>query len=109
MARLCFSFTGELPNDSWGDFKSEDHMQQALYTEGVVSKLSHIHPTSVWQIPCRRTLSEADKLSYIAAVKCLHSKPPTTASDFDGVRSRYDDFLATHINNTDYIHFVVGG
>lgn len=53
-----------------------------------------------------RTLSEADKLSYIAAIKCLQSKPPTTASDFDGVRSRYDDFLATHINNTDYIHFV---
>ena len=109
MARLCFSFTDELPDGSWGDSKSKEHMQQALCKEGVVSELSQTHLASVWQIPCRRTLSKADKLSYIAAVKCLHSKPPTTASDFDGVRSRYDDFVATHINNTDYIHFVVGG
>ncbi|OCL15161.1 Di-copper centre-containing protein [Glonium stellatum] len=53
-----------------------------------------------------RTLSKAKKLSYIAAVKYLQSKPLITASGFDGVRNRFDDFQATHINNTDYIHFV---
>ncbi|KAF2815951.1 Di-copper centre-containing protein, partial [Mytilinidion resinicola] len=54
-----------------------------------------------------RTLSSSEKLSYIAAIKCLQTKPALTSRDFSGVRSRYDDFLATHINNTDFIHFVM--
>ncbi|KAF2491927.1 Di-copper centre-containing protein [Lophium mytilinum] len=53
-----------------------------------------------------RALGNSEKLAYIAAVKCLKTKPALTSRDFSGVRSRFDDFLATHINNTDFIHFV---
>ncbi|KAF4633758.1 hypothetical protein G7Y89_g4358 [Cudoniella acicularis] len=52
-----------------------------------------------------RTLSNSDKLSYISAVKCLMSKPPQTSAYFAGVQTRYDDFVALHINSTNYVHF----
>lgn len=48
----------------------------------------------------RRTLANSDKLSYINAVKCLMGKPPQLASVFPGSKSRYDDFVALHINST---------
>lgn len=36
------------------------------------------------------------------------TKPPQTSEDvIPGVRSRYDDFLGTHIVNADNVHFVV--
>lgn len=48
-----------------------------------------------------------ERKSYISAVKCLQAKQPITRNLFEGVRSRYDDFVAAHINETDYVHFVV--
>ncbi|KAL0259595.1 hypothetical protein SLS55_005332 [Diplodia seriata] len=57
--------------------------------------------------PVRRTLSDHEKKSYISAVKCLQAKSPRTSSYFSGARTRYDDFVAAHINATDYVHFVV--
>ncbi|ETS81057.1 hypothetical protein PFICI_06059 [Pestalotiopsis fici W106-1] len=53
-----------------------------------------------------RTLSNSEKQSYISAVKCLQKAPAQTQSTYAGVRSRYDDFMAEHINRTDFIHFV---
>ncbi|KAK7908451.1 hypothetical protein PG985_015754 [Apiospora marii] len=51
------------------------------------------------------TLSDAEKLEYTAAVKCLMAKPATVDPEkVPGARSRYDDFVAAHINNTPYIH-----
>lgn len=55
----------------------------------------------------RRTLSTDQKHEYIAAVKCLAGKPSQTGGIYPGAKSRYDDFVGTHIVNTDYIHFVV--
>lgn len=52
-----------------------------------------------------RTLANSDKLSYINAVKCLMGKPPQLASVFPGSKSRYDDFVALHINSTNYVHW----
>ncbi|TPX18286.1 uncharacterized protein E0L32_002795 [Thyridium curvatum] len=50
-------------------------------------------------------ISPKEREEYIAAVKCLQSKSPRTASSKGpGVRSRFDDFVATHIEQTDYIH-----
>ncbi|KAH7149696.1 hypothetical protein B0J13DRAFT_312956 [Dactylonectria estremocensis] len=53
-----------------------------------------------------RTLSTAQKKEYITAVKCLASKPSQTGGIYEGAKSRYDDFVATHIVNTDDVHFV---
>lgn len=55
----------------------------------------------------RRTLSNNQKADYIAAVKCLQGKPGRTQHLYPGVRSRYDDYLGTHINITDLYHFSV--
>ncbi|KAI0542229.1 hypothetical protein GGR58DRAFT_300870 [Xylaria digitata] len=50
-------------------------------------------------------LSSAEKKQYIAAVKCLQSKPSTADPSFaPGARTRYDDFVAVHINQTLSIH-----
>lgn len=54
-----------------------------------------------------RTLTVKERLRYIKAQKCLMKKPPQTSSeDVPGVRSRYEDFLGTHIVNADSVHFV---
>ncbi|KAK5658686.1 hypothetical protein OQA88_2083 [Cercophora sp. LCS_1] len=52
-----------------------------------------------------RTLSTTQKAAYINAVKCLQSKPGQTQHLYPGVRSRFDDYVGTHINITDLYHF----
>jgi len=56
----------------------------------------------------RKTFSKEDKKTYIAAVKCLQSKPSIADPSFaPGARTRYDDFVAVHINQTLSIHGTV--
>ncbi|KAF8851362.1 Di-copper centre-containing protein [Acephala macrosclerotiorum] len=51
-------------------------------------------------------LTSVEKINYINAVKCLQQKSPRTPlSAAPGVRTRYDDFVATHINQTLRIHY----
>ncbi|KAK7984514.1 hypothetical protein PG989_011916 [Apiospora arundinis] len=51
------------------------------------------------------TLSNEEKLDYTRAVQCLMAKPAITPADkVPGARSRYDDIVATHINQTRTIH-----
>ncbi|EME82556.1 uncharacterized protein MYCFIDRAFT_57308 [Pseudocercospora fijiensis CIRAD86] len=50
------------------------------------------------------TLCRDEKKAYIKAVKCLLEKPSISGHLVPGARSRYDDFLATHINQTLTIH-----
>ena len=58
--------------------------------------------------PFRRTLSKQERLKYIDSVKCLMKKPALTdKKDLPGAKSRYDDFLGTHIVRADDVHFVV--
>lgn len=52
-------------------------------------------------------MTQSDQLDYINAVKCLRSKPALTADTYEGAKSRYDDFQAVHIDNTDFIHWCV--
>jgi hypothetical protein len=53
----------------------------------------------------RSTLSMIEQLKYNTVVLCLKSQPPITPSEVvPGSRSRFDDFIATHINQTLYIH-----
>ncbi|KAJ9621865.1 hypothetical protein H2203_006745 [Taxawa tesnikishii (nom. ined.)] len=50
------------------------------------------------------SLSSTQKTNYINAVLCLQSKPSKSGSLAPGAKSRYDDFVATHINQTLTIH-----
>ncbi|KAF2721002.1 tyrosinase [Polychaeton citri CBS 116435] len=54
-------------------------------------------------------LSTADRQGFTAAVECLQQTPPQVmteaeAPNYPGVKSRYDEFIATHINYTLNIH-----
>ncbi|ROV93754.1 hypothetical protein VSDG_06984 [Cytospora chrysosperma] len=47
-----------------------------------------------------------EKKDYIRAVRCLQTTPSLTPSELgSGIKSRYDDFIATHMNQTLSIHF----
>jgi len=50
------------------------------------------------------TLSNSQKVAYSNAVLCLQNKPSKSGSFAPGARSRYDDFVAVHINQTLTIH-----
>ncbi|KAF4548008.1 Tyrosinase-like protein 4 [Elsinoe fawcettii] len=50
------------------------------------------------------TLSSSDKKAYLNAVKCLMKKPSRMTATAPGAKSRYDDFVAVHIQNTLSIH-----
>lgn len=57
----------------------------------------------------RGAMSKNARLEYISAVQCLQVKSPLfTKKAAPGVRSRFDDFAATHIQRTPYVHFDVG-
>ncbi|KAL1970846.1 hypothetical protein VTN77DRAFT_2680 [Rasamsonia byssochlamydoides] len=50
--------------------------------------------------------STAEKKAYINAVLCLQSKPSITPFELaPGAKTRYDDFIVTHINQTLEIHY----
>lgn len=55
--------------------------------------------------PNRHSLTKAERLAYVNAVKCLTTKPSRTpATDIPGARTRYDDFVASHLVETPYVH-----
>jgi len=52
------------------------------------------------------SLSQTERKSYISAVKCLQSKPARTPAEVaPGAKTRFDDYVATHINQTLAIHY----
>ncbi|KAH7127011.1 hypothetical protein B0J11DRAFT_291635 [Dendryphion nanum] len=52
------------------------------------------------------SLSNTERKSYTDAVLCLQAKQARTPSSLvPGVRSRFDDWVATHINQTNFIHY----
>jgi tyrosinase len=55
------------------------------------------------------SLSDDEKIAYTNAVKCLMNKPSISGDAAPGAKSRYDDFVAVHINQTLTIHATVGG
>ncbi len=53
----------------------------------------------------RRTLPKADRKAYIAAIKCLQTKPSLLdPATFPGSKSLFDDFVAIHLMQTLNIH-----
>lgn len=55
-----------------------------------------------------RTFTRQEKKAYINSVLCLRDLPSITPPDLaPGAKSRYDDFVVTHINQTQIIHYTV--
>ncbi|RBQ78445.1 hypothetical protein VDGD_05971 [Verticillium dahliae] len=51
------------------------------------------------------SLTRGERRLYIKAVKCLHSRPSKyPRSEAPGARSRFDDFVVTHVQQTMSIH-----
>lgn len=51
-------------------------------------------------------LSKSERKAYTAAVQCLQKKQTKTpASLIPGARSRFDDWVGTHVNQTMTIHY----
>ncbi|KAF2124904.1 Di-copper centre-containing protein [Dothidotthia symphoricarpi CBS 119687] len=78
----------------------------ASLSEGAKSKrggcnLSNVAIRREWG-----SLSKADRKSYTNAVLCLQKKKANTPSALmPGAKTRYDDWVATHINQTLTIHY----
>lgn len=52
------------------------------------------------------SLSKEQRSEYIRAVKCLQDKPARTPSSVaGGAKTRFDDWIVTHINQTLTIHY----
>ena len=57
----------------------------------------------------RGDISATEKKAYIAAMLCIMQKPSKLDSTkFPGAKSRYDDFVVVHMNQTMNIHGTVG-
>jgi tyrosinase len=53
-------------------------------------------------------LTKPERRNYIDAIKCLHSKPALTpAGVAPGAKSRFDDFVVTHVLQTYSVHATV--
>lgn len=53
----------------------------------------------------RGSLRTEERLEYIKAVQCIMSAPPQTPESVaPGAKTRFDDFVAVHINETLAIH-----
>jgi hypothetical protein len=66
--------------------------------QGMVSpsKLAFCH-TCILNQPPRRSLGAVEKADYIASIRCLLTSPAKGRAFFP-VQTRYDDFVAVHIN-----------
>ncbi|KAK7957228.1 uncharacterized protein PG986_006450 [Apiospora aurea] len=53
-----------------------------------------------------RHLSDGQRQQYIGAVQCMMKEPGTATATLSIVRNRFEDFLATHVKQTDFVHFV---
>jgi hypothetical protein len=87
-------------------FKVSQHNR----AERMVSNVDPANWACIVDSYARRSLRKSEKLHYLSSVQCALKKPaltPTTAAP--GAVSRYDDLVATHINQTMSIHFVVCG
>lgn len=83
-----------------GVFNLGVHLSQYGYPNPQKCTLGNVARRREWS-----TLSKSEKKDYISAVQCLYNKPSKTPSILaPGAKTRYDDFVATHINQTLFIH-----
>lgn len=66
----------------------------------------NIGPGLSLTLPSRHDLTVDERKAYTSAVLCLQAKEPQTPSSLaPGAKTRYDDWIVTHINQTYTIHF----
>ncbi|OAL45941.1 Di-copper centre-containing protein [Pyrenochaeta sp. DS3sAY3a] len=83
-----------------GVFKLGFHVAKNGYPNAKTCTLANTAVRREWS-----TLTPWEKTDYINAVKCLAKKPAKTPAGLAaGAKNRYDDFVATHINQTLAIH-----
>ncbi|KAE8153500.1 hypothetical protein BDV25DRAFT_168743 [Aspergillus avenaceus] len=85
-----------LARESLGNIQHEHRRSQCRLEDAQVRK--------EW-----RELPQTARLEFIGAIQCLQDTPPTISADlmeiYPGVKSRYDEFLAVHIQLVKHIHF----
>lgn len=87
---------------SWAYNTTKDRLSETKDKRGGCS-LSNLRIRRDW-----RMFFPEEKRAYVSAVRCLQKLPARSPADFaPGARTRYDDFLATHINQTLNIHYTV--
>ncbi|KAM0417165.1 hypothetical protein ACHAPT_012874 [Fusarium lateritium] len=81
-----------------------DNAQEFVETQakrGSTCNWSNVRVRREWN-----TFSKNEKKAYIDAVKCIQSKPAKSPSSFaPGAKTRFDDWVATHLNQTQIIHY----
>ena len=86
-----------------GLLKLQHHVAHSGYPDPEKCTLENASVRREWS-----RLRKSEKLNFIAAVKCLGSKPAKTPAAISaGARSRYDDFVVDHILQTLSIHGTV--
>ncbi|KAF6827768.1 tyrosinase central domain protein [Colletotrichum plurivorum] len=81
--------------------KSEELLNSGdLQKRGSTCTLRSIKVRKEWG-----SLTKQERLDYIKAVQCFTSKPARTPSEIvPGAKTRFDDFVTTHVNQTFSIH-----
>ncbi|SMR64572.1 unnamed protein product [Zymoseptoria tritici ST99CH_3D1] len=74
-------------------------LHKATHASNSTCTLENAHRRKEWD-----SFTRAQKLAYIAAVKCMTTKPSISGDLVPGARSRLDDFVGTHVNQTLRIH-----
>lgn len=87
-------------------FKSAGNGQSSIVLQMVQTRIHLASQLYSHTERNRGTLSKSERLAYIDAVKCLQSTPAKSPkSVVPGAKTRFDDFVATHINQTNTIHY----
>ncbi|KAF2822595.1 Di-copper centre-containing protein [Ophiobolus disseminans] len=111
VALVCGVVVGAVPLEPRTIFESDALTAKGVLNLGFyVAKKGYANPKkcNLANTAVRRewsTLSQRERLNYISAVKCLAKLPAKTPAGLAaGAKNRYDDFVATHINQTLAIH-----
>jgi hypothetical protein len=108
-----------LVNQTVSGLRSTGHQWDMLAAEALLTLVGFVESNGLPSKKCtldnvyvRRewgALSKQERKNYINAVLCLQKLPSKLDPvKFPGARTRYDDFVGVHINQTLSIHITVG-
>lgn len=77
---------------------------RAFAKTGVYSCVFGDTETSILTLLVRAALTKKERKDYIKAVQCLRRLPSKGPEEWSAARTRYDDFVALHVNLTQTVH-----